>query len=152
MAEQATPTASRYVACAVLRAGTSWTASPSSTCHSSHATQLKEYRSGNPPKRDVVRESSISLAQLMQRGALGMMPCMTDPPTAQGDHALAFFTPPNIRDWHWALRLFLDRIERCPLIAQTHGPGGPNQIPSGLLLFCGIARATARQSHRRCIT
>ena len=76
-----------------------------------------------------------------------MMPCMTDPPTAQGDHALAFFTPPNIRDWRWALRLFLDRIERCPLIAQTLGPGGPNQIPSGLL-FSGIAPATVHQSYR----
>jgi hypothetical protein len=94
MAEQATATTSRYVVCAVLRAGTSWTASPSSTCHSSQATQLKEYRSGNPPKRDVVRESSIGLAQLMQRGALGMMPCMTDPPTAQGDQCFGILHTP----------------------------------------------------------
>jgi hypothetical protein len=29
--------------------------SASSTCHLSHATQLKEYRSGSPPKRGVLR-------------------------------------------------------------------------------------------------
>jgi hypothetical protein len=69
---------------------------PSSTCHSSHARQEKEYKSGSPPNRDVLRRSCIGLAQFRQRGGLGAvllvyLPSMTQSPTCHSDVVLEHY-------------------------------------------------------------